>query len=124
MSAADCHIQLFSRTSASPVQWRLLSGNNREIARSADAFPDAETCRIAIKELQARSADLERRIVRLQNRWSWELLDAGHTVVLGHSVDRLVRCEQALAAAATHLAAASVGTTVTVSTARRWGSRA
>jgi hypothetical protein len=117
------HIQLFARTSTSPVQWRLLSGNNREFGRGVEEFPDAETCRIAVKELQQDAANLEPRICRVRSsRWAWELLDEGRVVVFGRSVDRLIRCEQALAQAPLQLATAVIGTGVMFSGARRWGS--
>ena len=60
------HIQLFAAAQVGQVRWRLLSGNNREIGRGAQVFADAETCRIAVKELQSRESARCPMLHRLQ----------------------------------------------------------
>jgi hypothetical protein len=117
-------IRLFAATAASEIGWRLLSRNNRECGRGVDTYADAESCRIAVKELQRDIADLERRVRRAEpNRWLWELqLDGVPVAVAGHAFDRLIRCEQAAAQFVSQLAEAQVSPGVVYTAARRWGS--
>jgi hypothetical protein len=117
-------IQLFAVSARSSVGWRLLSGNNREAGRGAVLYADAESCRIAVKELQRDVALLERRIRRTDaNRWAWELhLNHVPVVVAARASDRLVRCEQSAAQIVVALASAPISTLVVYTASRRWGS--
>ena len=116
------HIQLFSRTALSEVQWRLLSGNNRETGRGADAYPDAESCRIGVKTLQAAIDDLDGSVRRVgSNEWGWRLMLDGRLVASSQrGFDRMIRCEQGLAQFLVQLRDAHIGSSVMVSEARRW----
>lgn len=124
--SVSAHIQLFASTPESPRRWRLLSGNNREVGRGVAEFPDAETCRLAVKHLQNGTADLVPSVRRgASSQWLWELLVGGESAVrCGHAFARQIRCEQAVAQFVLHFADAQVGRTVLVSGARRWESRA
>ena len=123
MSTSVCHVQLFASTPTSAVQWRLLSGNNREIARSAESFLDAETCRVAVKDLQAGVEGLESTVRQTEkHRWVWQLTDDQRIVVTSaHGYDRLIRCTRGLAQFRAALPLAEIGTGVMISQARRWG---
>jgi hypothetical protein len=123
MNGSGCHLQLFAETPASAVRWRLLSGNNREIARGMDSYPDAESCRIAIKELQASIHELQPAVRQTDaHRWVWQLADsAGVVVASAHQFDRLIRCQRGLEQARTELPLADIGPAVMFSLARRWG---
>jgi hypothetical protein len=125
MTGAGFHVQLFARTPSSEVGWRLLSGNHREAGRTAPAYPDAEACRIAIKELQRDLPYLEQRLRRVEpNRWMWELRTARGLVVAtsGRAFDRLIRCEQAGAQFVEQFVDAPVAPAVVYTSTRRWGS--
>lgn len=121
-SGAAGHVQLFTRTADAPVRWRLLSGNNRETGRGAETFPDVETCRVGIKDLQTTIDELDASVRRTSaNAWVWQLLLEGRTVaVSGRSFDRQIRCEQGLAHFLQHIRDAEIGSTLMVSDARRW----
>jgi hypothetical protein len=123
VASPGCHVQLFARTSSDPVRWRLLSGNNREIGRGAESFVDAETCRVAVKELQAAVDSLEPSIRRdLGHRWVWHLaLDDRSVATSAHGFDRLIRCERAVAQFREELRIALIGTGLMISQTRRWG---
>lgn len=116
------HVQLFTRTSDAPVRWRLLSGNNRETGRGVDTYPDVESCKVGIKDLQSTVEDLDASVRRTStNEWAWQLLREGRVVaVSGRSFDRLIRCEQGLAHFLEHIREAEIGATVMVSHSRRW----
>jgi len=116
------HIQLFSTSVHAPVRWRLLSGNNRDMGRSADEFDDAESCRVALKQLQEDAAHLVPRVRRLTpSSWHWEItLDDVAIAGSGHPFDRLIRCEQGMTQFLTHFATAPIGATLMVSESRRW----
>ena len=116
------HVQLFSQSEGSPIRWRLLSGNNRETGRGVDTYPDVESCRVGIKDLQATLDDLDASVRRTSaNQWAWQLLRDGHFVaVSGRSFDRLIRCEQGLAHFLEHIRDAEIGAVLMVSGARRW----
>lgn len=119
---SGAHIQLFARTANSEVQWRLLSGNNREIGRSALSYPDAETCRVEIKELQTISEELESGVRRMSsNEWRWRLTKDGKLVAASsRGFDRLIRCEQGLAHFLAQLTEADISLSVMISSSRRW----
>lgn len=116
------HVQLFSRTNAAPVRWRLLSGNNRETGRGVDFYPDIETCRVGVKDFQATIDELDTSVRRTTtNEWAWQLLQSGQLVaVSGRSFDRMIRCEQGLAHFLEHIREAEIGAALMVSNARRW----
>ena len=120
--AVSGHVQLFARTANAPVRWRLLSGNNREAGRSADTYPDVESCRIGVKEVQATLDELDTIVRRTtSNEWAWQLVRAGQLVaVSGRGFDRLIRCEQGLAQFLHNIRQAEIGATLMVSHARRW----
>lgn len=115
-------IQLYAATAAAPVRWRLLSGNNREVGRGAGEYRDAETCRLAVKELQSGVGDLEPVVRRATTTtWTWQVVRSDELIALsGRSFDRLIRCEQSLTHFLSRLADAELGETVMVSQARRW----
>ncbi len=115
-------IQLFAVSATSPVRWRLLSGNNRELGRGLGSFLDAEECRIAIKELQSDMGGMLSRVRPVPpNAWTWELRRGGVPIaVSGHAFDRLIRCERGLAHFVERLGVAPIAETVMASDARRW----
>lgn len=54
--------------------WRLLGGNNRELGRSAEAFPDVAAAVAAIATLRSRFADLAAtHQTDERGRWRWRL---------------------------------------------------
>jgi hypothetical protein len=116
------HIQLFSATPNSPVRWRLLSGNNRDAGRGTESYPDAESCRIGVKQLQAAISELEPSLRRTAlNEWVWQVSLRGQVVaVSGRGFDRLIRCEQGLRQFVLHIRDAEIGSTLMVTNARRW----
>jgi hypothetical protein len=116
------HIQLFANTYESPLRWRLLSANNREIGRGVAEFADEEACRLAVKHLQNGIEELESSVRRAaSSEWTWELTAAGEPAVRsGHSFARQIRCEQGLLQFRHHVVEAKVGRNVLVSGARRW----
>ncbi len=123
MTAPSCHVQLFASTPNAAIRWRLLSGNNREIGRGAESFADAETCRVAVKELQIVIAECEPVIGRAdRNSWTWQLLLAQHVVAMSaRGYDRQIRCQRGLAQFIDELRSAVLGTGVMISQSRRWG---
>src|SRR5690349_21393425 len=79
------------------MTWRLLATNNRDLARASTPFPDADSCRTAVRWLQLNVADLRIAIVRAgPSSWSWRIL-AGETVVAVSSRDyqRRIQADQA-----------------------------
>ena len=77
--------------------WRLLATNNRDLARSPIAYPDADDCRAAVRWLQQNVLHLRIAIVRAgPSSWSWRIL-AGETVVAISSRDyqRRIQADQA-----------------------------
>lgn len=122
-AAAGCHVQLFASTPVAPVRWRLLSGNNREIGRGAESFADAESCRIAVKELQASVDELESAVRRdVGHVWVWQLAFGDRLVVTSaHGFDRLIRCNRGLEQFRDELRVAAIGTGLMISQSRRWG---
>lgn len=123
MTAPGCRIQLFARTPVEPVRWRLLSSNNREIGRGVDSYPDAEGCRIAVKNLQAGLDELEGVVRRADSHaWAWQLVADGRPVaVSSHGYDRQIRCARGLAQFMDELQDAVIAAEVMTSHARRWG---
>ncbi len=123
MTASGCRIQLFARTAMDPVRWRLLSSNNREIGRGVDFYPDAECCRIAVKNLQAGVEELEGVVRRADaHTWSWQVLAEGRPVATAsHGYDRQIRCARGLVQFRDELHIAVIAPEVMTSHARRWG---
>ena len=118
-----CRVQLFTRTALDPVRWRLLSSNNREIGRGVELYPDAETCRLAVKELQAE-LDAAETIVRRAdaNVWTWQLTLAGRVVAASaHGYDRQIRCRRGGVQFRHELRDALIIAEVMASHGRRWG---
>jgi hypothetical protein len=116
-------VQLFANTPSAPVRWRLLSSNNREIGRGGESFADAETCRIAVKELQTVIDEFE-SVVRRANRnsWIWQLLRDEQLIAMSaHGYDRQIRCGRGLAQFLAEMRQAGISSGVTISQARRWG---
>ena len=116
------HVQLFAATPSAPVRWRLLSGNNRDTGRGTESFPDAETCRIAVKALQVALDEVDPALRRsTDNQWVWQLTKNDRVIaVSGRGFDRLIRCEQGLAQFLAQLRDAEIGTSLMISNARRW----
>jgi hypothetical protein len=123
MSEIGCHIQLYARTQNSSVNWRLLSGNNREIGRGAEHFADAEACRIAVKNLQVVVDSLHELVRQTEaHRWIWQLRGVDGLVAGSpNGYDRLIRCNRGLEQFRAALPYAEVGNTVMISETRRWG---
>ncbi|HJQ44585.1 MAG TPA: hypothetical protein VJ831_15955 [Jatrophihabitantaceae bacterium] len=118
-------IQLFALTYHSPVRWRLLSGNNREVARSVAEYRDRESCLLAIKQAR-ETVTMFVPVVRRneQGRWTWELQVDGDPVV--HSPQgfvRQIRCEQGLGHFLATVSVAEISAATLVSHARRWEQR-
>lgn len=118
-----CRVQLFVRTLQEPVRWRLLGSNNREIGRGVDSFPDVETCRLAVKDLQVSIDDVEAVVRRADaHAWVWRvLLDGRPVAASSHGYDRQIRCDRGLAQFRNELRLAIIAPEVMTSYARRWG---
>lgn len=118
-------IQLFALTYQSPLRWRLLSGNNREVARSVAEYPDRESCLLGVKQARTECSTFVPVVRRNdQGRWTWELLDESGSVV--HSPQgfvRQIRCEQSLEHFLTTVSVAEISAVTLVSHARRWEQR-
>lgn len=122
MTTAGYQIQLFAQSARSPVNWRLLSGNNREVGRGSLGYADVEQALTGVEVVRGDLDRLVRKINRVEpNRWRWELSLAGTPVaVAGHAFDRLIRCELAVRQFTAEFAGASIRPGVVVSNARRW----
>ncbi len=121
-TVAPAHFQLFAVTSTSPIKWRLLSGNNRELGRAVDAYPDVESCLVAVKQFVESLDDLTGLVRRRDgDGWAWWLASEGGTVVTcGRSYDRQIRCEQALLNFRQLAASADASSGLVVTASRRW----
>ena len=119
----QAHIQLFAADERSPIRWRLLSGNNRELGRGIDEHDDRESCSLNIKHLQACADDLEPAVQRMSaSTWAWRLLlDGAEVAASCRRYDRLIRCRQGLAHFVDELGDCSISSTVTFTSSRRWG---
>jgi hypothetical protein len=93
------HVQIYSRGPMSPVRWRLVGGNNRDMGRGAREYPDEQSCLVGIKEITANLSSMVCSLVSMPgNRWGWRLsLDGTVMVTSGHSFDRRRRCEDGCA---------------------------
>jgi hypothetical protein len=73
-----------------PARWRLVSGNNRLLGRSAEVFDDIDLARAAAERLQAALPLADPIVVRLTSpaRWVWSLvLDGGVCAVSGRGYE-------------------------------------
>jgi uncharacterized protein YegP (UPF0339 family) len=121
----QAHFQLFATDGHAEIRWRLLSANNRELGRGVVAYPDAEACLLAIKQLLIALDDLQSRVRRKDGLWQWVLLADNEHVVLGsHLFDRQVRCELAVSQFRSFARGAKPAEGVMLTGARRWNSAA
>ncbi|HEY3088481.1 MAG TPA: hypothetical protein VGJ59_10515 [Jatrophihabitantaceae bacterium] len=123
---AVTYFQIFAASASAPLRWRVLSGNNRELGRSFETFPDTEACRQAIGDLRL-ALDLLLPQVRREgrDRWLWELrrADGAVLVVAAHPFDRQVRCRKAVDQFLLDARLAPVAESVLVTAARRFRRR-
>jgi hypothetical protein len=91
MRSADFEMQ------DSPLSWRLLAANNRDVARSATTYPDLATCLRAVVDLQARIEDTVAVAARSGRAdWSWRLrVDGQDVAVSSRTYQRRLQCEAA-----------------------------
>jgi len=124
IAPSSAHYQIFSAEPATPVRWRLLSGNNRDLGRGLIDFASAAECRDGITLLQKALTEFEDSDVswrRVGHQWTWVLMvDGEPTVAAGGSYDRRIRCEQSLNQFLMLAPVASVGEVVMFSASRRW----
>jgi hypothetical protein len=116
------HFQLYLATAESDVCWRLLSGNNRDMGRSAAGYPGTEECTMALKELVGELDALTSLVRRkaATNRWIWTLRRGEVPVAeSAHSYDRQIRAEAACQHFVQHAAIASISSVVMISASRR-----
>jgi hypothetical protein len=66
------------------VRWRLLSGNNRQLGRSAELFDGVAEARQAATRIRDGTGSLEQYVVRLVApvRWAWSLVLDGILVAV------------------------------------------
>jgi hypothetical protein len=84
-------------TDVGTLSWRLLATNNRDLGRAPGAYPDAEACRVAIRELQADVGRAQPITVRSgPSTWGWRLMIGDRVVVVAsRSYQRRIQAEQA-----------------------------
>jgi hypothetical protein len=82
---------------AGTLSWRLLATNNRDLGRAPTGYPDAEACRVAIRELQATVEKAEPITVRSgPSSWGWRLMIGDRVVVVASRLyQRRIQAEQA-----------------------------
>jgi hypothetical protein len=120
-ASSGAHFQIYGLSLSSPLRWRLLSGNNRDIGRGFAEFPTLASCHKAIERLRRDVYELEVVLKRTGHEWTWQLLDTDTPVVIaGHNYDRKIRCERALQQFVERAVGAPVNTNVMLSAARRW----
>lgn len=119
---ARAHIQMYASSAASPIQWRLLGGNNRELGRGTGQFIDQEGCVLGIKHLQNVIADLEVSLRRDEaGAWGWLLCLGGVSVAAsGFRYDRQIRCRQGQLQFVEALENCEISPNLTLTHARRW----
>src|SRR4051812_17229947 len=82
------------------IAWRLAGGNNRELGRSAEVFPDLTGCNDALVTLRA-GVDRAETLVAMDYRsaqWGWQLrLDTRLVAVSGRFFRRERECRYNLA---------------------------
>jgi hypothetical protein len=122
---AGTYFQIFAASASAPLRWRVLSGNNRELGRSFETYPDAETCRRAIGDLRSVVDMLLPQVRREgRDRWIWELYrDGAVLVVAAHPFDRQVRCRNAVDQFLVGVRGAPVADSVLLTAARRFRRR-
>jgi hypothetical protein len=123
---AGTYFQIFAASSSAPLRWRVLSGNNRELGRGFETYPDAEACRRAIGDLRSALDFLLPQVRREgRDRWIWELhrADGAVLVVAAHPFDRQVRCRKAVDQFLLDARLAPVAESVLVTAARRFRRR-
>jgi len=83
----------------SPLSWRLLAANNRDVARSATPYPDLATCLKAVADLRAHIEDAVAVAARSGRAdWSWRLrLNGEDVAVSSRTYQRRLQCEAACA---------------------------
>ena len=79
------------------LSWRLLATNNRDLGRAPAGYPDAEACRLAIRELQDGVGRAEPVTIRSgPSSWSWRLMIGDRVVVVAsRAYQRRIQAEQA-----------------------------
>ncbi|CAN5611038.1 hypothetical protein BH10ACT8_BH10ACT8_18270 [soil metagenome] len=115
------HFQLYASGPGARVNWRLLSGNNRDLGRGCVSSENPDECRVAILSVVRGLPDTT-SIIRpgSQNRWVWALLLNGLTVAAsGRDYDRQVRCEAARVQFIEYAQSAPIDLTVMFTGARR-----
>jgi len=81
------------------VTWRLLSSNNRDLGRSAQALPDVRSCQATVRRLQELVGDVTVVQVRAGRvDWSWRVrLDGVDVAVSSRTYQRRIQAESACA---------------------------
>jgi hypothetical protein len=88
------------RQSDAPVTWRLLSGNNRDLGRAAESFPDVAACLTAIERLRIALASPAVTVSSPdgRSRWTWRVaVDSVDGAVSSRVYQRRVQAEAACA---------------------------
>ena len=118
----QAHFQLFATDTCSPIRWRLLSGNNRELGRCLATYVDIESCLVAMKIFVESAIEMTGQVRRREGGgWAWTLSSGSETIVVcGRSYDRQVRCEQALANFRHLAAVAEASNGIVITASRRW----
>lgn len=115
---------LFATADNSPVWWRLLSGNNRELGRGTNCYIDVESCILATKQFVLVLDELAGVVRRREDGWAW-WLSAGDQALATctRTYDRQTRCEQALVHFRQLAADAVTSNGAVVTASRRWAHR-
>jgi hypothetical protein len=118
------HFQVYTEQDGSAVNWRLLSGNNRDLGRGVGHHSSVDKCRAAIAELVEALGTLQGMLrPGRENRWVWALRNGATIVaVSGHQYDRQLRCEQARQQFLDYARLADIGGVVMHTSARRGAS--
>lgn len=98
-TATGGQFQIFTDTTTANYRWRLLSGNNREVGRSASTWPTVGACVDALAVLRAELDRVTTKVRRAvaDMRWEWQvMLDGAAAAVSSKTVDRAIRCELAV----------------------------
>lgn len=92
------------------VTWRLLSSNNRDLGRSAQAFAEVRTCQATVRRLQELVGEVTVVQVRAGRvDWSWRVrLDGVDVAVSSRTYQRRIQAESACAVFLGLVPAASV----------------
>jgi uncharacterized protein YegP (UPF0339 family) len=121
-TGTGAHFQMFRAGRPPMVRWRLLSGNNRDMAHGSEHFADEESCRRGIAGFVASISQAHPVIKRDdQGDWIWVLMVAGVPVAnAGHSYDRQIRCARALSKVMRDAPTATISDQLVISDHRRW----